>query len=203
LIHRGTLLVLLLLLAAVGSTTAPSFAQTSRPAAVQQDASVRADLNQDGFADLAAGAPGEAVGSLPGAGAVSLLYGSASGLTPTGGRLFTQVGGAVEDLDFFGWAVTAGAFNHDGRADLAAGAPGEAVGSLQGAGAVTILYGSANGLTATGGRLYTQDSPGVPDASEANDGFGFALTSGGPGATPATASTTGSTSTQQPTPPDR
>jgi hypothetical protein len=146
----------------VGSTTAPSFAQTSRPAAVQQDASVRADLNQDGFADLAAGAPGEAVGSLPGAGAVSLLYGSASGLTPTGGRLFTQVGGTVELGDHFGAQLAAGDFNNNGSADLAAAAPSESVGSAFGAGAVSVLPGSTGGLTTAAGQLFTQDSTEFP-----------------------------------------
>jgi Oxidoreductase family, NAD-binding Rossmann fold/FG-GAP repeat len=201
--QRTTLLILLLLLAAVTIPAAPGVAQTSPPMAAQPAASVRADFNQDGFADLAVDTPFEAVGGLANAGAVTVLYGTAGGLSGTGSQLFTQVGGAVEAGDFFGDAMATGDFNDDGFADLAAGAPGEAVGSLSGAGAVTILYGSAGGLTATGGRLFTQDSPGVPDASEAYDGFGFALTSGGPGAAPATAATSGNRATPQPTPPDR
>jgi hypothetical protein len=132
------------------------------------------DFNHDGFADLAAGAGGEDVGSRVGAGAVSILYGSAGGLTATGGRLFTQVGGAVEAGDSFGSALAAGDFNRDGFADLAAGAPGEAVGSIQYAGAFSIVYGSAGGLTTTGGRLFTQ----VGGAVEAGDSFGAPLASG-------------------------
>jgi FG-GAP repeat len=132
------------------------------------------DFNHDGYADLAAGAPGEAVGSLAAAGAVSVLYGSAAGLTAAGGRLFTQVGGTVEGGDSFGSALTAGDFNHDGYADLAVGAPGETVGSLASAGAVSILYGSTGGLTAASGRLFTQ----VGGTVEGGDEFGFALAAG-------------------------
>jgi hypothetical protein len=84
--RRITLLVLLLLLAAVASPAAPGLAQTSEPATAQPGAGIRADFNQGGFADLAASAVGEDVGSLQAAGAVSVLYGAA------GGRLFTQVG---------------------------------------------------------------------------------------------------------------
>jgi len=131
------------------------------------------DFNGDGFADLAVGASGEDVGSAFDAGAVSVLYGSAGGLTTTGGRLFTQVGSAAETADEFGYALAAGDFNHDGFADLAAGAPFESVGASQ-AGAVSILLGSAGGLTATGGRLVTQ----VGSAVEANDNFGSALAAG-------------------------
>ena len=132
------------------------------------------DFNHDGFADLAVGAPTEAVGSTPAAGAVSVLYGSAAGLTTTGGRLFTQVGSAAEAGDSFGAALAAGDFNHDGFDDLAAGAPGESVGSTGSAGAVSVLPGSAAGLTTAGGRLFTQ----VGGAVEADDSFGASLASG-------------------------
>jgi hypothetical protein len=132
------------------------------------------DFNSDGFSDLAAGAPGEAVGSAGAAGAVSTLNGSAGGLTTTGGRLFTQVGGMDERFDVFGFALTAGDFNADGSADLAAGAPGETVGSTFAAGAVSTLNGSAGGLTTTGGRLFTQ----VGGRVEAEDQFGAQLVAG-------------------------
>ena len=132
------------------------------------------DFNNDNFADLAVGAPGEAVGTMQAAGAVSVLYGSAGGLTATGGRLFTQVGGAMEANDRFGFALAAGDFNNDNFADLAVGAPGEAVGLLRDAGAVSVLPGSAGGLTAAGGRLFTQ----VGGAVDSGDGFGYALAAG-------------------------
>jgi FG-GAP repeat len=139
-----------------------------------------ADFDNDGFADLAAGAPGEDVGSVVDAGAVSELPGSAGGLTATGGRLFTQVGGTVEREDFFGSALAAGDFDNNGFADVAAGALFEDIGSAVDAGAVSVLPGSAGGLTATGGRLFTQDSPGVEGSAETRDHFGAALAVGDP-----------------------
>jgi hypothetical protein len=48
----------------------------------------------------------------------------------------------------------------------------EAVGRLGQAGAVSVLCGSAGGLTATGGQLFPQNSPGVPGTAEAFDRFG-------------------------------
>ncbi|MBD2519357.1 FG-GAP repeat protein, partial [Nostoc sp. FACHB-973] len=39
------------------------------------------DFNNDGFADLAIGVPGEDVGLISNAGTVNILYGSARGLT--------------------------------------------------------------------------------------------------------------------------
>jgi len=132
------------------------------------------NFNGDAFADLAVGAPGEVAGSAAAAGAVSILYGSALGLTASGGQLFTQVAGAVEEGDRFGSALAAGDFDNDGFADLAVGAPGEVAGSASAAGAVSVLRGSAAGLTATGGRLFTQ----VAGAVEQGDQFGAALAAG-------------------------
>jgi hypothetical protein len=126
--------------------------------------------------------PGETVNGAQPAGVVHVLYGSAAGVTGTGSQLFTQVGDTPEAHDAFGAALAAGDFNHDGFADLAASAPNEDIGSVPDAGAVSVLYGSAAGLTSTGGQLFTQNSAGVPDSAEAGDGFGAALAAGGPSA---------------------
>jgi FG-GAP repeat len=148
------------------------------------------DFDNDTFTDLAAGAPTEGVSSTVAAGAVSVLPGSASGLSAVGGQLFTQVGGAVEAGDEFGSVVAAGDFDNDSFADLAAGAPFEDVGSAVDAGAVSALPGSASGLSAVGGQLFTQDTPGVPGSAQELEFFGFTLATGdpGPAAAPATAS---------------
>src|SRR6266508_2904720 len=165
---------------------------------------VAGDFNADTFADLAAGAPFEDVGSRVDAGAVSVLPGSAGGLTTVGGQLFTQVAGTVEAEDGFGWALAAGDFNADTFADLAAGAPFEDVGRTVDAGAVSVLPGSAGGLTTVGGQLFTQDTPGVPNNAEAFDGFGFTLATGDPGpAAAASASPSGSSSRTRTAAPSR
>jgi hypothetical protein len=152
------------------------------------------DVNGDTFADLAAGAPFEDVGTTADAGAVSVLPGSANGLTAVGGQLFTQVGGAVETDDGFAAALATGDFDNDSFGDLAAGAPFEDIGATADAGAVSVLPGSSNGLTSIGGQLFTQDTPGVPGTAQELDFFGFTLATGNPGpaTAPATASGPGS-----------
>jgi hypothetical protein len=139
------------------------------------------DFNGNGVADLAVGASSERVGSIVDAGAVSVLYGSASGLSSVGGRLFTQVGGAPETHDLWGAPLAAGDFNGNGFTDLAVSAPSEDVGSIVDAGAVSVLYGAAGGLTTTGGRLFTKDSPGIEGSASERDFFGHALTTGDTG----------------------
>lgn len=110
------------------------------------------DFNRDGFDDLVIGTSFEDVGSLVNAGAVNVIYGSSTGLTATGNQIWHQdspgVEGVAESNDNFGDSLGVGDFNRDGIDDLAIGIPGESVGSLNRAGATTILFGSASfGLT--------------------------------------------------------
>ncbi|MGW2641411.1 hypothetical protein ACWC21_31530, partial [Streptomyces sp. NPDC001348] len=67
----------------------------------------------------------------------------------------------------------------DGYGDLAVGAPGESFGDdsdyRPSAGAITLLRGSASGLTTAHAVFLTQDSPGVPGSVEGADSFGSAL----------------------------
>ncbi|HSJ19327.1 MAG TPA: integrin alpha [Nocardioidaceae bacterium] len=135
------------------------------------------DFNNDGFADLAVGAPFES-SNLPEVGAVNVLYGTATGLTGTASQFFTQdtpgVGSTTEAFDSFGFALAAGDFNNDSFADLAVGAPFESS-NLPEVGAVNVLPGTATGLTGTASQFFTQDTPGVGSTTEAFDLFGFAL----------------------------
>jgi hypothetical protein len=139
------------------------------------------DFNGDGFADLAVGAQGEWVGEIINAGAMNVFYGSASGLTATGSQFWHQnsrgVAGTAEEGDSLGSAMTAGNFNGDAFSDVALGAPGESVRAVGAAGAVNVLYGSSTGLSAAGNQLWHQGSPGVAGTVESGDEFGVALVS--------------------------
>ena len=137
------------------------------------------DITGDGKADLVVGDPGEAVGTVLSAGSVTVLPGAAAGLTATGSQEFDQdtagVPGVAEQADFFGLAVSAGDYNGDGHADVAVGAPGEAIGTTSGAGSVTVLGGTAAGLTVTGVQAFSQGTAGVQGAPEQDDQFGASL----------------------------
>ena len=141
---------------------------------------VKSDFNGDGYADLAVGVPGEDIGTVdrrrPRERALRLGLGRGwARPRRRGHQASANVVGTVTAGDRFGAAVTAGDFNGDGFDDLAVGAPGEAPGSVANAGSVTILRGSAGGLTGTGSQVITQDSAGIEDIAEASDGFGAAL----------------------------
>ncbi|MCA9963338.1 MAG: FG-GAP repeat protein [Anaerolineales bacterium] len=140
------------------------------------------DFNNDGFDDLAVGVPYESIGSLAGAGAVNVIYGSSSGLTSFGDQIWHQntanVAGGSEAGDHFGAALATGDFNNDGFDDLAIGVPDESINSKNHAGAVHVLFGSAGKLTAVNNQFWHQDSTGVVGGVETGDLFGSALAAG-------------------------
>jgi hypothetical protein len=140
------------------------------------------DFNGDGYIDLAVGVNQDKVGSLVGAGAVNVMYGSSSGLSATNNQLWnldsSGITGTAAAGDAFGNSVAAGDFNGDGFSDLATGIPGKKLGTINAAGATSVMYGSSTGLTPSGNRLWTQNSSGVLDQAEANDVFGWVVSAG-------------------------
>lgn len=143
------------------------------------------DFDNDGYDDLAVGIPSEDLGSIGNAGALEIYYGSSSGLTTRVSNDFwhqdrSGVADTADENDFFGSALTVGDFDNDGYADLAVGVPYEDVGSTPyvDAGAVNVLYGSADGINSTGSDYWHQDTSGIGSIAEDNDRFGFALTAG-------------------------
>jgi hypothetical protein len=77
--------------------------------------------------------------------------------------------------DRFGYTLSAGDVNKDGKYDLAVGVPYRAVSSQAHAGEAIVLYGSASGLTGTGSQAVSQNTSGVPGAAEKNDEFGWTV----------------------------
>jgi hypothetical protein len=141
------------------------------------------DIDANGFDDLAAGIPGEAVGTVLYAGAVAAIYGSSGGLKADSpdDEFWHQnkknVDDAAESNDSFGSSLAAGDFNDDGFVDLGIGAPHETVSDFSFAGALNVLYGQAGGLQASSpaDQFWHQDSPGVQDDAEDGDDFGYSL----------------------------
>ena len=81
--------------------------------------------------------------------------------------------GEAEVGDFFGFTVSAGDFNGDGRKDLIVGAPGEDIGRIKEAGLVHALYGSQkNGVQSFGDQIWHQNTSGIDGLSEAGDQLG-------------------------------
>ena len=139
------------------------------------------DFDNDGYGDLAVGASEEAIGDIGSAGSVNVLYGSESGLTVSRNQLWHQevtgVHGTSQVSDHFGATLAAGDFNGDGYTDLAIGAENGQVADTS-VGTVNILYGSFNGLTASGDQLWHQDVDGVQGVASFQSRFGKTLAVG-------------------------
>ncbi len=135
------------------------------------------DLNGDGYADVAIGAPATDVGAID-VGAVYAFLGSTEGLGSTAAWM---VPGDVAGARMGSSVSTAGDVNGDGFADLIVGAPFEQSGGIA-TGAAFVYLGSALGL----GAAHAWTAFGDPDpsafgncvgsAGDVNgDGFGDAV----------------------------
>jgi hypothetical protein len=135
-------------------------------------------FNDDQYADIAVGAPGEDVGSATNAGSINIIFGSADGPTTNGNYQLHQdssgVSGSPVTNGYFAAALAAGDFDGRGIDDLAVGVPQRFVGP----GMVYMFPGSVSGPSGQTESVYTQDTAGMPGGSETNDLFGAALATG-------------------------
>jgi len=138
------------------------------------------DFDGDGFADLAASA--RVAGGASNAGEVVVLYGSVDGLETVGADRFDQnstgIPGTRTAGNGWGSSLAAGDLNGDGRAELVVGATGETVGGEVAAGSVTVLFGTAGGLSGAGAKRFTLNSPGFAGDPEQGGAFGAGLALG-------------------------
>jgi hypothetical protein len=123
----------------------------------------QADFDGDGIGDVASSAESTVAGHHT-AGQVVVVYGTrGTGLTATRRSVIDQgtpgVPGTVENGDRFGWNSAYADFDGDGYDDLAVGADAEDVGDVENAGTVTILWGSAAGLTGKGAVTVEDPAP--------------------------------------------
>ncbi|KES06759.1 alpha integrin [Streptomyces toyocaensis] len=141
------------------------------------------DFNGNGYDDIVIGQPYTAESGSASGGQITMLLGTSSGFTTTGMRTIHQdtsgVPGGGEAGDALGISVSAGDFNGDGYADVLAGALGEDLTrdgvNRKDAGSAILFRGSSSGISGSGSLFVSQDTSGIPGATESGDRFGSAV----------------------------
>jgi hypothetical protein len=139
------------------------------------DSHVYGDFNGDGYEDSIFYNEAAKINSIVNAGKITVDYGNNAITDQEWHQDSPGILGACEQNDYFGWHASAGDFNGDGYDDVAVGVTNESIGSIQSAGCVNVIYGSASGLTSTGNQLWNQNTSGISGACEDFDHFGGTL----------------------------
>lgn len=118
-----------------------------------------ADLDRDGYADLAVGVPGETVGKKRASGAAYLFRGGSGGLKGARSAVLDKtlpgVAGGTVAQDYFGYDLRLRDLDRNGRADLAVSVPGENT--------VRILPGAKGGVTGAGSVVLRETGADLPE----------------------------------------
>ncbi|MBL8766290.1 MAG: FG-GAP repeat protein [Planctomycetes bacterium] len=141
-----------------------------------------ADVDADGFADVAMGCWFERVDGLVAAGVLRTLEGSALGVDLSTADSIDRgspgVLGSPEQSAYFGLELAHGDFDGDGFADTVVAAPNATVGTAIVAGDLAVFPGSANGVSTQFDTYWSQDGLNMLEDAEDGDGFGSALACG-------------------------
>ncbi|MEV6170951.1 FG-GAP-like repeat-containing protein [Streptomyces sp. NPDC051954] len=141
------------------------------------------DVNGNGYDDIVIGQPYAAESGGKTGGQVTMVPGTSTGFTTTGMTTIHQdstgVPGANETNDAMGASVSVGDFNADGYADVLTGVPNEDITrsgvGYTNAGDAVLVKGTSSGLTGSGAVAVSQDTAGVPGATESSDAFGTSV----------------------------
>jgi hypothetical protein len=127
------------------------------------------NFGYDNQEDLAIGIPRHPVAGLTASGAVSVVFGTSTGLVFANNKIL-HTGSSAQSNEFFGAALSSGQFGGDRYSDVVIGIPRWNVSTVGDAGSVSIRYGTSTGPAST-----TSDQWWTAPTPTQGAQFGFSL----------------------------